>query len=771
MQNDAPGKPVISREATEKINTKLPSYLEYFNADIWRHLLPFFSYPCALKDNRDDAIMHTHAQARKVAQLAFEFCNFDLASDKVVNKNFIRASELYMKAPLNDVHSFFLPNHISLACALNTPGAFQALEEEIDNQMENFRNLSQADKNKLLIDVMRRCPSPIIVKKMIKNGAEVNTHAQESQFTPVRYAVEAGLEDVVKLVLHYKGSADSPDKCAVTPLMRAVILGYTRIVHLLARKAHGINTINNFGLTALYYAAKSGNASMVKTLLKHGARILFSDESQLKNVFVAAVESRSLEVLKLFLEVSEQGVPSIDFQTTFLNAALKRAAELGYEEMVRAILWAADHGANNNRPSISPDFVYEDEKTALTASIENEHISIAELLIDFARLRYFKQLGTYDAARSVALMWSVFKSLELAKVDVVKASKFKHITRLLLHDDAPNPMGNKHSLSACFFAAHYQNERLLDELLACASARTDHPKERALYEGVEVSSTTAVASVLKTFPNMRACNEQRETIFFKAVSTVDSNSIEIINLLLDAGSDPTTKNTSNVTPVHAVMNNPNAAVRLYIISELQKRNVPLDESDIFGDTPLIVASYKEQFMPETAEMLLSFGANPNHANLEGNTALIYAVGRGNEELAEILLYYGADPNKRNNSGCGSLTKAAGMGKKSLVERLVAAGGRLKDFQDSMLRQAAKANDVELMGSLIIRGANLNGESSSLGNTPLHKAVNSIQYEPIKLLLDQGADARYKNRKGETPLELSVGTSDDKIMQLLTEHGN
>lgn len=72
------------------------SYLTLLPKDIWTILFPLFSMPLVL-DNRGDQIMQVNAEARKIAQLALEFCDFKLDSDQHLNDRFIKASEFYIK--------------------------------------------------------------------------------------------------------------------------------------------------------------------------------------------------------------------------------------------------------------------------------------------------------------------------------------------------------------------------------------------------------------------------------------------------------------------------------------------------------------------------------------------------------------------------------------------------------------------------------------------------------------------------------------------------
>lgn len=762
------------------------SYLTLLPKDIWTILFPLFSMPLVL-DNRGDQIMQVNAEARKIAQLALEFCDFKLDSDQHLNDRFIKASEFYIKHDKKkDVQSYFAPCfYLSLACALNTSGAKNALRKEIDKQMEFFKKLSQQDKNKLLIDVIRRFSSGKIIKKIIENGAEVNTIAQGSSWTPLRYAVEQKNRRLVKLLLKLKASPHFADTYSINPLHRAAMLGCPEIVELLAPKTNCINVLDQFGYNALCYAAKNGDSAMVLSLLQRGAKVEICDETDAqKNVFACAVEGKSLSVLHLLLDAKRPGYPNIDFLNTHnlhLNYALRRAVELGNSIMVNQLLLIGAERLYLYAASLCPDHLFEDKKSTLTVAIENQHTDIALDLIDFAKDRYYKRLGNFDDARSLALSWAVFKhcyhrqNQELAK-------QFKEIITLLLSDDSPDPLGKKLSESALFLAAEHEDEFLFDQLEPLAFLRTEKWKEDVLNEAVEQKSVPAVKLILKRLPDLNKCNEKGENILFKAVRTADKESFEIIDSLLRRNEVNLVKtNISGETVVHAILANPNPDVRSYIIDALHKRGVPLDEPNECGKTALHLACAQNPHMTKTALLLLERGARLDKKDNHGNTPFMYSVAAGNMELVEIFIKMGGDINQRNNSGCGLLTKAALVGEQSLIKCLTHAGARRSDFIDSMLRQASKSINVKLMQELIEEGANVNGESTSRGNTPLHKVILSMlkmqqqrapySFNAIILLANSKANFKAKNHKGETPLELAQSGYDAELVRLLLDHSS
>jgi len=138
----------------------------------------------------------------------------------------------------------------------------------------------------------------------------------------------------------------------------------------------------------------------------------------------------------------------------------------------------------------------------------------------------------------------------------------------------------------------------------------------------------------------------------------------------------------------------------------------------------------------------------NAEELDGTTALHYAVYHNDVALIESLLKAGAKADVINKYGSTPLVEAAIWGNPTVIEHLLNAGAKADQANadgQTALMTLARTSNVAAAKVLIKHGANVNAAEQWHEQTPLMIAAAESQPTMVKFLLEHGAkvDARSK----------------------------
>ena len=183
-----------------------------------------------------------------------------------------------------------------------------------------------------------------------------------------------------------------------------------------------------------------------------------------------------------------------------------------------------------------------------------------------------------------------------------------------------------------------------------------------------------------------------------------------------------------------------------------------DLADVRGQTPLLLAC--EASSTTCVDLLLEAGANYNHINSDQMNALHCALQRkDNEQIIEDLIAVGVNMNAQDIWGSTPLAHAVSIYRATSTEVLLKHGAEknIQDYEgDTALHNSFHVGAVNLSRLLLERGANPNLINYS-GNTVLHVAAISGGLQTLEVLnigcLD-GIDVDAINNQGESALYLA-----------------
>ncbi|KLJ06178.1 hypothetical protein EMPG_10396 [Blastomyces silverae] len=239
--------------------------------------------------------------------------------------------------------------------------------------------------------------------------------------------------------------------------------------------------------------------------------------------------------------------------------------------------------------------------------------------------------------------------------------------------------------------------------------------------------------------------EDQKKVYFLGIMLVmaAAGNVEMVELFLKNNSNINEEDRKGRTALHwAILTRHEAVTRM-----LLKEGANPTHADKKGVTPIMlqVAVHRSQSI---LNMLIESAQKPGNdifgANHEGETALHVAAKHGNIDAMQLFLDLGADASKKDCLGYYPLLRA------------------IKSMPLSLTRPIFQAM-VEAFGEV--------STPNSLGQTPLHFAVEFSLGWLVDLLLAAGADMTFRNMDSQTPVCLAVLQKGScGILSSLIRHG-
>ncbi len=293
---------------------------------------------------------------------------------------------------------------------------------------------------------------------------------------------------------------------------------------------------------------------------------------------------------------------------------------------------------------------------------------------------------------------------------------------------------------------------------AISALAQDHSLNPAIRDG----DLKQVKALLAIGVNLNAQDADGTTPLMYAVVNAEA---DCVKLLLDKGADPNLSNKAGATAL------------MWAVSDLKKVQLLLDRGANVNavsqekNSPLLLALNLPNTLP-VVRALLAKGADVNQADAKGNTPLIAAGFNGNLEVVQTLLAKGADPKAKTKRELTYLNAIAFGNNAEAVKWALRQGLDAKDPKaEFLLIGPVMYGQFDVVRLLLAQGADAS-RADSLGYTPLMYAVltEAGSLDVVKLLLAHGADAKVKAKDGLTALTFAKRKSWTEAITLLTKAG-
>ena len=209
---------------------------------------------------------------------------------------------------------------------------------------------------------------------------------------------------------------------------------------------------------------------------------------------------------------------------------------------------------------------------------------------------------------------------------------------------------------------------------------------------------------------------------------------------------------------------------------LQRNAADVNSAQVDGTTALHWAVYHDD--AEAVRLLVRARANANALNRYGVPPLALASTNGNAAIVALLLEAGADANATMKGEETPLMLAARAGSVEAVKALLAHGAKVEARerrQQTALMWAAAEGHTDAVRALIEAGADLKATDKS-GFTPFAFAVREGQLDVVRAFLTTGIDANAiipgpnPANPGVIPLLLAVQNGHFELALALVEAG-
>ena len=507
-----------------------------------------------------------------------------------------------------------------------------------------------------------------------------------------------------------------------------------------------INHKDNFGNTALLYAAREGNLPVYKELIEKGADIHVIDEDE-RTVLIMAAMGGGATIMEHLLE--NMDIKKINHQDRLGNTALFYAAwNRHYAIYKQLIEKGADYVINN------------DQMTVLMAAIMGGDVEIMEHLLENMSIDEINHQNNFG---NTALLYAV----EKGHYDICKKLIKKGVDIYVTDKDRRTVL-----IMAAMGGGATIMEHLLENMSIDEINHQDNFGNTALLYAAWNRHYDICKQLIEKGADIHVIDKDRRTVLIMAAmgggATIMEHLLENMNIKKINHQD----RFGNTALFYAAWNRHYAICKQLIEVTAQHLladlGIALDQFSISEDD----GSKNTDSPANYEQLLIEKGADIYATNNRGQTALMAAIMGGDVRIMEHLLKNMSieEINHHDRSGNTALSHAAKNEHYGICKQLIEKGADIyttNDRGETALTMAAMGGGATIMEHLL---KNMSIEEinhhDNFGSTALLYAAKNEHYGICKQLIEKGADIYAINNWGGTALMAAAMGGSLPIMEHL-----
>lgn len=233
-----------------------------------------------------------------------------------------------------------------------------------------------------------------------------------------------------------------------------------------------------------------------------------------------------------------------------------------------------------------------------------------------------------------------------------------------------------------------------------------------------------------------------ESLFTGAL---DGNSIDVLKFILNKNSKTDNKKISSYL-YYCLRKDPVEAVNI-----LLKSGLKVDDKDRNGSTLLIDSVTQNAY--KVFDLLIKKDVNLNLQDNRGDTAFHHAIQLNNRVFIKALLKKDVKLDIKNSNGMTPLHLAIEYKKFDLFKNIIKIKkiNLNKKIYGSLLTEAVKNKNIEIIKYLIKSGVNINGVNQNGATALMEAAKSGGDFKIFKYLLKKGARLEITDNNGDNAI--------------------